>query len=272
MRKVLLFAIILFAVQTSAYKYNLIERPNNSFSLSENIYLYAPIEGDVLPGSGTQADPYRITTLKELQCLAYRVNVKHETFQGKYVRLDNNITIGKTSNWVPIGVDENYPFMGYFDGNNNTITRMKIEVGDGSGAYCYGLFGCCKGFVRNLNITDSDILFSIEYLYTNTQSISAGLLCGKLGMSRSDDAYGAIYGCTVSNGASITGTATNGTTTREDRTWIGGLVGYADDPVSIYRCHTDVTFNLRGAFDVGGIVGHICGYSVAQIQHWEVHQ
>ena len=272
MRKVLLFAIILFAVQTSAYKYNLIERPNNSFSLSENIYLYAPIEGDVLPGSGTQADPYRITTLKELQCLAYRVNVKHETFLGKYVRLDNNITIGKTSNWVPIGVDENYPFMGYFDGNNNTITRMKIEVGDGSGAYCYGLFGCCKGFVRNLNITDSDILFSIEYLYTNTQSISAGLLCGKLGMSRSDDAYGAIYGCTVSNGASITGTATNGTTTREDRTWIGGLVGYADDPVSIYRCHTDVTFNLRGAFDVGGIVGHICGYSVAQIQHWEVHQ
>ena len=266
MRKILLLICYIVCVQASAAKYNLV-----GLDLSEDLYLYAPIEGHVLPGSGTKADPYRITNLKELRCLAYRVNVNQETFKGKYVRLDNDITIGRTTNWVPIGVNENSPFEGYFDGNNHTITRMKIQVGNGDGGYCYGLFGHCKGYVRNLNITESLIIFSIDFLYTTTQSITAGLLCGKLGMSREKDLYGAVYGCTVSNGSSITGTATNGNQDREDRTWIGGLVGYADNPVSIYRCHTDVTFNLRGAFDVGGIVGHICGYSVAQIQHWRTN-
>ena len=36
---------------------------------------------------------------------------------------------------------------------------MEIEVESGNGSYCYGLFGHCKGYVRNLNIEYSSIRF-----------------------------------------------------------------------------------------------------------------
>ena len=275
MRKILLMLCCIVSLQATAAKYNLVERTTGSLlSLSENLYLYwigSNIDNLPFEGSGTQNSPYLIKQYEHLAGLAYWVNVKHETFKGKYFKIDDEVNkITMLGNWVAIGIDENYPFEGYFDGNGKTIDKMKIGVESGTGGYCYGLFGHCKGYVRNLNITDAKMIFSINYGTTNTQSITAGLLCAKLGMSREKNLYAAVYGCNVS-GSEITGTVTNGTTSynfREDRTWIGGLVGYADNPVSIYRCQTDVTIDLRGAFDVGGIVGHICGYSVTQINWW----
>ena len=277
MRKILLMLCCIVSLQATAAKYNLANKTSTGgdFTSSEDLYLYAPKQNDALSGSGTLEDPYLITDQRDLQCLAYRVNVKQETFKGQYVRLENDIDLAGSGNWVAIGINEGAPFEGYFDGNNCTITSMRIEVGSGTGGYCYGLFGHCKGYVRNLNITNAEMKFSINYSTTNTQSITAGLLCARLGMSREKDLYAAVYGCNVSGESKITGIVTNGTTSynfREDKTWIGGLVGYADNPVSIYRCQTDVTIDLRGAFDVGGIVGHICGYSVTQINWWNEHQ
>lgn len=271
MRKILLILCCIVSLQATAADYNLVERPNSGFRLWEELYAsnYST-EHVVFSGSGTLDDPYLIERNVDLACLAYWVNVKQEPFKGKYFKLTNNITLWG-GNWVAIGINEGAPFEGYFDGNNCTITSMRIEVGSGTGGYCYGLFGHCKGYVRNLNITNAEMKFSINYSTTNTQSITAGLLCARLGMSREKDLYAAVYGCNVS-GSEITGIVTNGTTSynfREDKTWIGGLVGYADNPVSIYRCRTDVTIDLRGAFDVGGIVGHICGYSVTQINWWQ---
>lgn len=277
MRKILLMLCCIVSLQATAAKYNLVERTTGALlSLSENLYLYwigSNIDNLPFEGSGTQNSPYLIKRYEHLAGLAYWVNVKHETFKGKYFKIDDEVNIiTMLGNWVAIGIDENYPFEGYFDGNGKTIDKMTIEVESGTGGYCYGLFGHCKGYVRNLNITDAKMIFSINYSTTNTQSITAGLLCARLGMSREKNLYAAVYGCNVSGKSQITGIVTNGTTSynfREDKTWIGGLVGFADNPVSIYRCRTDVRIDLRGAFDVGGIVGHICGYSVTQINWWQ---
>lgn len=276
MKKILFMICCIVSLQASAAKYNLVERSDNSFYLSEDLYYEenkSNIDNLPFEGSGTLGDPYRIENKNHLAGLAYWVNVKHDTFKGKYFKLNVNQIDLSGSNWVPIGVNDEYPFEGYFDGNaamGCRILNMEIEVESGNGSYCYGLFGHCKGYVRNLNIEYSSIKFSIHGVTTNTESIAAGLLCGKLGMSREKNLYAAVYGCNVKE-SSIRGTVTNGYITRDDKTWIGGLVGFADNPVSIYRCHTDVTIDLYGAFGVGGIVGHICGYSVTQINWWKTN-
>lgn len=83
-------------------------------------------------GSGSSADPYRISNGAELAYLADRVN-GGEDFQGKYIALTADIDLGNV-NWTPIGTYTN-PFRGNFSGNVNngtnkpvcTISNLKIS-------------------------------------------------------------------------------------------------------------------------------------------------
>lgn len=145
----------------------------------------------VFSGSGTQNDPYLISTPEQLAGLAERVNNK-ESFEEKFIKLmsdlymsDPNAAKEDKHEWVPIGkmtitqdpldqwsmtFDTCY-FRGTFDGNGHTIHHLYMgtvgEVSFGSlddptqedvldfSGTDYSFFGYIDGgSVRNLTISD----------------------------------------------------------------------------------------------------------------------
>ena len=106
-----------------------------------------------LPGEGTEASPYLISTPEQLAGLAERTNVDKEDFAGKYIKLTADIyltdyTDPNTENWKewhPIahewwkneseggGIDHGY-FRGHFDGDGHTIYNLYYNGGAGWGS------------------------------------------------------------------------------------------------------------------------------------------
>ncbi len=109
-------------------------------------------------GSGTEEDPYVISTTDQIDDFAFAVNAG-EGFEGKYFALGANVTL--PTNWKPAGcmIDESLksikagkninPFSGTFDGKGYTVT---VPAGQKP------LFGYVKGAtIKNLNIYGSKI-------------------------------------------------------------------------------------------------------------------
>ena len=255
--KRLLYACLFFlmTLPVSASKYNIEE------TSWEQHFLRDHDGSKTFSGNGTREDPYLIANATDLACLAYWVNVRHEHFLYRYFKLTDDINIS-SYNWVPIGVDEAHPFDGYFDGNNKVVQGMSIEVESSTKTdyYYYGLFGVCRGAIRNLSMTNSYIQFN-QGTNNRTRWICAGLLCGMLGNDHRNSLYGGIYGCSTQG--SINGTLKN----TDDRSTLGGIVGYAQNPVSIFRCHSDFSAAIEDAHDVGGIVGRIANYQKHHIDY-----
>lgn len=106
-------------------------------------------------GTGTENNPYQINTAAELAYFAKTVN-EGQPYNGLYIVLKNDLDLNNQE-WTPIGNSRN-PFKGNFDGNNHTVTGMKI-----SGALDYvGLFGDCTRYnvysaIKNITVKDSVI-------------------------------------------------------------------------------------------------------------------
>ena len=130
-------------------------------------------------GSGTQEDPYQIKTTGDLDLLAHRVNGTHgetrqeDGYSGKYFKLANDINYPHSSDWNNFTSDENNfeaiggsfdsynrIFRGHFDGNNKTISGIRIYK-DGSGyADDYqGIFGWTANGadIHDLTLADARI-------------------------------------------------------------------------------------------------------------------
>ena len=81
-------------------------------------------------------------------------------------------------------------------------------------------------------------------------SLCVGILFGYLFFDRNSKQYGAVYGCTVDG--NVSGGVEE---TISKKASLGGIVGYADNPVSIYRCHSGVNIDVTYISHVGGIIG-----------------
>ena len=187
-----------------------------------------------ISGAGTQNDPYRIESETHLACLAYWVNRKEWTGEGKYFTLTADLDMGYRR-WIPIGVDKDHPFRGYFNGYNHTIRGITINVvtGDDSKSYYYGLFGYCEAIISDLNVSEMSININQDNHEFSTRWLCAGLLCGNLSFYRGTNLtiYGAIINCQAS-GAISGDIADTGT-----QSCLGGLVGYAVGNITIENCH-----------------------------------
>ena len=141
-----------------------------------------------LPGEGTEASPYLISTPEQLAGLAARVNDDGEDFKDKFIKLANDIYLtelaeGKgTLDWEPIGhevwewgKETQYAyFRGTFDGDGHTIYNLYYGNGSDFGVgfdpldfdtelsemdystWCKGLF--CHvdgGTVKNVNLQNA---------------------------------------------------------------------------------------------------------------------
>ena len=106
----------------------------------------------VWTGSGTEADPYMITTEAELNKLATDVN-SGTVYSGKYFKLGASITV---TDWTPIGQKGSgiNKFAGTFDGNGQTVTinGIKSDLNPDFGGYA-GFFGAVKdATIKNLTV------------------------------------------------------------------------------------------------------------------------
>ncbi len=120
-------------------------------------------------GSGTEGDPYQISTPQELAGLAYNVNFGGNNYSGAYFKQTADIDVSAYW-WDPIGGGEydadaeSYisldGFCGNYDGNNNTISGI-FTLGEEN---FQGLFGCVTGssasnrvVIENIVVSDSII-------------------------------------------------------------------------------------------------------------------
>lgn len=196
-------------------------------------------------GSGTQEDPYIITTAEQLAYLSDKVNAG-ETYEQSYFRLDSDIVLNdfnakywtmNATPWKPIGFylktnqgDEYTSFSGRFDGNGHTISGLYIED-SGNGM---GLFGSVTSdaLVENLTISDSYISGT-----TYVGSIVGTTFVGSDGQST-------LLGCTIQNCTSRAVVRGNA--------YVGGVIGYSGTD-AVQNC---VNYsNIQGGTAVGGVVG-----------------
>ena len=152
-------------------------------------------------------------------------------FVGQKVMLTSDIDL-KSAKWTPVGNKSNV-FTGTFDGNNHTISNLKVEeTGDNYAA----LFASVIGTVQNVKLRDVNI--SGHY--------HAGAVVG--------NGYCAqIVNCHV-DGGTITSTPVNG----EGGLHVGGISGsLAAEPTSYIDGCSVRNLKLTGYGNIGGIVGNV---------------
>lgn len=175
-------------------------------------------------GMGTESDPIIINTADQLKLLADNVN-SGTAYSGVHFSLTANLNLDNHA-WNPIGLSENTPFMGSFNGNNHIIEGLKVS----SNNSYVGLFGyITRGeYISNLYLKGS--IKGNHYV---------GGLCGM--------AYNYKI---ISNCHSLCDVS--------GEKFVGGLIGYVE-------CDTAITFtlvncsnqgNIHGKESIGGIIGY----------------
>lgn len=142
-----------------------------------------------LEGSGTEADPWKIRTLGDLNWLAQQVNYStdyngvHVTdsytikyarvFIGKYFRLENDIDMAGW-NFTPIGCDYSHRFAGNFDGAGHKLTNLQVDASAQMAAALIG-YADTVSIIRNLTIDKADIR-GMDYYAAPVAGYSLGLI------------------------------------------------------------------------------------------------
>ena len=220
-----------------------------------------------LAGEGTEAAPYLINDAADLENFRNKVNAGRD-FAGQFVKLAADITL--TAEWAPIGngtrSSKSYAgnsFKGTFDGDNKTISGLKITSTTGEDA-AIGLFGVVDGgTVKNLtlagvniNVANSDLAGGAIGLMLNGATAENITVNGAV---TGHDGVGGIVGRLVINGT-IKG-CTNNAGVTSAYGGIGGIVGkaYYEDGAntalfaSIENCTNNGT--VTAPMYVGGITG-----------------
>ena len=176
-----------------------------------------------LEGDGTEAKPYRISTLQEYLFVAGAVNtgVDDGAWATAYYELAADL-VGKYAVDTPIGRSK-APFTGHFDGKGHTI-ELAMDLGSGIEA---GLFGRTEGAtVHDLTVT---------------------------GFVKGEEFVGGIAGYAL-DGTVISDCINRAEVTA--KTHVGGISGWTSEDVHIYDCLN--TGTITGT-DANSQTGGLCG-------------
>lgn len=216
-------------------------------------------------GTGTQTDPYQISSPQHLAYLADMVCAGVNDYNGKYFLLTQDISLSNLS-WMPIG-DSGHPFKGNFDGNKHVIDSCCINYSVTNA----GLFG------KTDNSVIKDLVLYISIL--GYPSISGGIAStAESTMFKKCIVNGSLTGFTAGG---IVGSTTDCTITNSKNNanvfchiYGGGIVGLA------LRTSVDKCANLAdsitalgtggssgGSSYVGGITGYSYGLISTRITH-----
>ncbi len=203
-----------------------------------------------LVGSGSEFDPYLITSENDLAFVAKQVNDAVTTYAGEYFKLTVDLDLGDKP-WAPIGqIKANY-FSGHFDGDGHTISNLNVKTIDDANALYAGVFGrILDGSVKNLTVDGAKII-SAKY---------AGAIAG-------------VLNCTA-EGGSASATNCHALNAEIIGVQVGGVIGRSSqkkctkDQLKITGCSAiNITLGVlttdhfasvdNGNHFVGGIVGGV---------------
>lgn len=179
-------------------------------------------------GAGTAESPYLIKTIDDLNTLSADVN-RGVDYHGMYFKLESDLDYSGVavdeggSNFTPIGWASD--FYGNFDGDNHTISGVKVE--DNTHLNC-GLFGIVtNGTIKNLKVTNS------SFSSSDTNAKVGGIV------SSADNST--VENCHTTSDVRVTGYET------------GGIVGNVRNSAKVIACTSAAA--VKGAY-VGGILGN----------------
>ena len=206
-----------------------------------------------MTGSGTEDDPYIVTCGPHLYNLTLDIKdfYEYDKFNGAYFKQVANISLHDASyyckheeGWTPIGTVD-YPFVGYYDGGNHSISNM----------YCYhdnlcgvGLFGhITNSSIQNLTIKNADI----------RGAIGVGGIAGCLMSISGERTTSSIINCKVIE--STIKASQNGFA-------VGGLAGIIDmHTVGLIENCQSKENSITADYNAGGIIGSSSAYSLTSI-------
>ena len=198
------------------------------------IQLNAENWNTALEGAGTESDPYRLSTTRDLLAM------KPALVKGQmtYFKLMNDIDMSSIENWEPLNPDGPYDLGIVFDGGGHSLKNLKSK-----GKHYSSFFGVLYGKCYNVKFVDAEI----EAIGDNSGS---GIIGGYIGTAGKP---GYVSDVTVS------GSVTNNAAGQP----VGGLCGTARE-AEIENCKTSglTVINNVKSESVGGLCGIMRGATV----------
>lgn len=201
-----------------------------------------------IPGLGSAASPYVISTASQLKTFTDAVNDPENTkYNSAYVKLGADIALNGFT-LEPIGNALNTAhFEGVFDGAGHTVSDFTVYSETG----LIGFFGyLVQGEIKNLHLEEADI--DVELL-TEQNYFIGGIAAYNMG--------GDVFGC------SFDGKFTVDFSYADPAVYLGGITGFnqgysTDYSGSVSYCSVNADIDSVGAealFAVGGIAGATVG-------------
>lgn len=206
-------------------------------------------------GEGTEASPYQIKTVADLTELA-TVVTGGDNLEGKYLRLENDITYASINKFTVIGTNTK-KFNGCFDGNGHTISGL---VFDGNTYQGFVGYADKAAVIKNLNLASPTLQSTGGYggcivgrndgLVDNCQvtdaviSISTGGYKGGI----AGQSNGTVQNCSFSGSITTLQSA-------------AGIVG--QNYGKIFDCHSSATIVSQTESSSSTHLGGIAGVSLA---------
>ena len=177
---------------------------------------------------------YYLYSVDGLKWLSTETNTNNNQFSGYTVKLTSDVDLNGVA-WAPIGMTN--AFLGTFDGGNNTISNLTVNVTDDNNAA--GLFASAR---KVMNVKMNNVKVSGHY--------KAGAIVG-------NGLCAIIENCHV-DGGSITSTPNS---EKDNANHVGGIVGYlyadgSNAQASVKNCSVK-NLTITAYRDVAGIAGTI---------------
>lgn len=227
------------------------------------IQLNAENWNTVLEGAGTESDPYRLSTIRDLLAMKPALVKEHMT----YFKLMNDIDMSSIENWDPLNPDEPYDLGIVFDGGGHSLKNFTSKE-----KHYSSFFGVLYGKCYNVKFVDAEIVSASNsgagiiggYIGTGGKPaiVSEVEASGIITCNGKGQSVGGLGGnareATIEN-CTVNVTVSNPMGDGSNRTATGGVVGKTiDSAVKIKNCIVrgvvEITKGINNTY-TGGIVG-----------------
>ena len=206
-------------------------------------------------GSGTETDPWLISSVTDLQLLANTINDGKAAgfdadcrdtedgipgnYHGYYFKQTTDLDLSRIASWDPIGYSGGYGFYfaGNYDGGGYTISNAKSTGKNDVGGYATaGIFGWVLfGSVEDLHVENADFIATGQGNYSYVGGIAA-----------------MAYGATIEN-CSVKSSKIESKRNPNQSHCAGGIVGYSTGGTFI-KC-ASISNTIQSQAYAGGFVG-----------------
>lgn len=200
------------------------------------IQLNAENWNTALEGAGTESDPYRLSSTRDLLAM------KPALVKGQmtYFKMMNDIDMSSIENWDPLNPDDPYDLGIVFDGGGHSLKNLKSKE-----KHYSSFFGVLYGKCYNVKFVEAEIV--------SASNSGAGIIGGYIGTGGKP---------AIVSGVEASGIVTNAGKGQS----VGGLGGNARE-ATIENCTVNVTVSNPMGDGVnrtatGGVVGKTMGSAV----------